>query len=147
MHLTHRHLLIKIVGGLWIAMTFWLILSSGAIYPRWAEWEVIGWFLAMFAVMFTVDRLYCAWLRRRIGVDPRKVHWIHLRNREGDFICAHCLSVFLLPPPDLDEAKMVTCGDCGAEKARYGEMKPHLEPERRYRDLADRVLTRFGLRL
>jgi hypothetical protein len=100
---------------------------SGELRDRWTELQIGHWFVAMLATMFVVDRLYCAWTRWRVGVDPMKVHWTRLLNRDGAYICAHCLSPFLLPPEDLDEDKMVSCGDCGEGKARYGDMKPHLK--------------------
>jgi hypothetical protein len=138
--LTTRHLLPWGVAVAWVLGTLafafpketMLVFSgsaeAGDLFDRSSEWEVLNWFASMLAVMVVVDRLYCRWLVGRVGVDPMEVHWTELRNRNGDFMCAHCLSVFMLPPPDLDEEKMVTCGDCGAGKARYGDMKPHLNP-------------------
>ena len=75
--------------------------------------------------MVLVDRLYVVWWRRRAPA-PRNLHWSELRNRDGNFVCAACRSIHLLPPADLDPEKMVTCGDCGHAVAPYGEMQPHL---------------------
>lgn len=110
----------------------------GELDGRFPEWSVAAWFLGLAAAMLLADWMYCAFRRWRRG-DPRRIHWSRLRNADGDFICAHCLSPFMLPPEDLDEAKMVRCGDCGAEKARYGEMKPFLDPEGALRRLKRRA--------
>ncbi len=95
---------------------------------------MLAWFGGLFAAMVLIDSLWCRWLRRRRG-DLRRFHWTRLRNRRGDFICAECESIFMVAPPDLDEEAMVMCGDCGAAKARYGEMKPYLDPVGRTRSL------------
>ena len=116
----NRPIFIILIALAWGAATaFWL--------PRGLSPALQGaWLVALFAAMFLVDRLYVAWWRRRRAPDPMTLHWSELRNREGDFVCAACRSIFLLPPPDLDPAKMVSCGHCGHVVAPYGEMQPHL---------------------
>lgn len=115
----NRPIFIILIALAWGAATaFWL--------PRGLSHALQGaWLAALFAAMFLFDRLYVAWWRRR-SPDPLTLHWSELRNREGDFVCAACRSIFLLPPPDLDPEKMVTCGHCGHGVAPYGEMQPHL---------------------
>jgi hypothetical protein len=83
------------------------------------------WFLMLMAVLFVGDRLVCRYADWRYGVDPLKVHWSRLRNRDGAFLCGACLSPSLLPPEDLADEGFVACGDCGHRIAPYREMKPH----------------------
>jgi hypothetical protein len=124
MHLTVRNTLPWLVGAFWLLL--WLLLPAGFPSDRWSDFEIITWFAAMFALMIGVDRAWVEYTRRRIGVDPMKMHWSQLRNRKGAFFCAACQSVFMLPPEDFDEAKPVRWGDCGHAVAPYGEMKPYL---------------------
>ena len=136
MYLSIRNKLPWLVAALWLWLPWRLALGGPSLSElagmvaggrhSFSEFEVITWFCAMFAAMFVVDRLWCAFVRRRVGVDPMRVHWSRLRNLDGAFFCAACQSISLLPPPDLDEEGMVHCADCGHAVARYGEMKPHL---------------------
>jgi hypothetical protein len=116
--LATRHALPWLVGIAWLALTFL------ALPPGLSDFEHLTWGAALFFTMIVVDRLYVAFVRRRHGVDPMKLHWSQLRNRDGAFFCAACQSVFLLPPEDLSDEGMVHCGDCGHAVARYGEMRP-----------------------
>ena len=155
MSLSTRHRLPWLVAVLWIAITSKVAfprdtlpslgraLVSGELRDGWTEGQLLHWFVAMMACMYAVDRLYCTWQRWRVGVDPMKVHWSRLRNRDGAFFCANCLSIFLLPPPDFDEDKKVSCGDCGYAVASYREMKPYLHPAGALHELATRVRQRF----
>jgi hypothetical protein len=111
-----RHLLLVLVGGAWLFLSF-LLLS-----PALTDFELLTWLAALFIAMFLVDRAYVARVRRRHGVDPMALHWSRLRNRNGDFFCAACQSAFLLPPEDLSDDGMVHCGDCGHPVAPYGEL-------------------------
>ena len=125
MHLTIRNMLPWFVAGFWLAL--WeLFIPAGFPSKSWSDFELVTWLAAMFALMIVVDRAWVEHTRRRIGVDPMKVHWSKLRNRNGAFFCAACQSIFMLPPEDFDEAKPVRCGDCGHAIATYGEMKPYL---------------------
>ena len=124
-----RHTLPILIAIAWLAATF-LVLPSGL-----SDFEQATWLAALFFAMFAVDRLYVAFVRRRHGVDPMALHWSELRNREGDFFCAACQSIFLLPPEDLSDEGLVHCGDCGHAVAPYGEMKP-LVREQGQRQLA-----------
>ena len=135
MGLGFRHFLIVLVGAGWLVASFFLL-------PRdLTPFEGLTWLAAMFAAMLLIDRIYVALVRRRHGVDPMSLHWSELRNREGNFFCAACRSIFLLPPEDLSEAGHVRCGDCGHAVAPYGEMKPFIEEQR------DVELRRLGRRL
>lgn len=130
-----RHALIILVGGIWLTLSFLFL-------PRTLSgFEALTWFAALFAAMVVVDRLYVAFVRRRHGVDPMTLHWSELRNRDGDFFCAACRSIFLLPPEDLDERSLVHCGDCGHAVAPYGEMKPlvHEQGRRKLAGMARRL--------
>jgi len=122
MYLRIRNFLPILVGGLWLLLTWWLISAN----DRYSGFEFLTWIAAMFATMILVDRLYCGFVRRRAGVDPMKVHWSRLRNRDAAFFCAACQSIFLLPPEDFSDEGWVHCGDCGHAVAPYGEMKPFL---------------------
>ena len=122
MHLRIRNFLPILVGGLWLFLTGSLVRRN----VSYSEFEGLTWLAAMFATMILVDRLYCAFVRRRSGVDPMKVHWSRLRNRDDAFFCAACQSIFLLPPEDFSDEGWVHCGDCGHAVAPYGEMKPFL---------------------
>jgi len=113
-----RHLLLVLVGGAWLFLSFLLLPRS------LTNFELLTWLAALFIAMFLVDRAYVAWVRRRHGVDPMTLHWSRLRNRNGEFFCAACQSAFLLPPEDLSDEGMVHCGDCGHPVATYGEMMP-----------------------
>jgi len=136
--LTIRHLLLWLVAGAWLAGTWAFALDSrplgelfrsafeGRFLGRWSEFHVVAWVAAMLATMFALDRFYCRFLAWRWGVDPMKMHWSKLRNRRGDFFCAACSSIFMLPPEDLGDEGWVHCGDCGHAVAPYGEMKPFL---------------------
>lgn len=111
-----RHLLLVLTGGAWLFLSFLLLPRS------LTNFELLTWLAALFIAMFLVDRAYVARVRRRHGVDPATLHWSRLRNRNGDFFCAACQSVFLLPPEDLSDEGMVYCGDCGHPIATYGEL-------------------------
>jgi DNA-directed RNA polymerase subunit RPC12/RpoP len=138
MALKLRHLLVWLVAAAWVAGTWRFALggpglrdlgsalTDQSLAGRWSEFHIAGWFAAMLATMFAVDRLYCRFLASRWGVDPMKVHWSRLRNRKGDFFCAACRSIFMLPPEDLSDQGWVRCGDCGHAVSPYGEMKPFL---------------------
>lgn len=126
MGLGFRHFLIVLVALAWAAATFLLL------PPGLTRFEEFTWFAALFVAMVVIDRIYVAIVRWRRGVDPMTLHWSELRNRDGDFFCAACRSVFLLPPEDLDEEKMVHCGDCGHAVAPYGEMKPLVRAQGRH---------------
>ena len=129
MSLRTRHTLPVLIGAVWLALSF-------LVLPRsLSDFEMVTWLAALFFTMYLVDRLYVAIVRRRHGVDPMTLHWSRLRNREGDFFCAACQSIFLLPPEDLSDAGWVHCGDCGHAVAPYGEMKP-LVHEQGLRQLA-----------
>jgi len=112
-----RHTLPVLIGAAWLAASF-LVLPPGL-----SDFERVTWLAALLFAMFAVDRLYVARVRRRFGVDPMTLHWSQLRNRDGDFFCAACHSIFLLPPEDLSDEGMVHCGDCGHAIAPFGEMK------------------------
>ena len=113
-----RHTLPVLVGIAWLAATF-LLLPRGL-----GEFEWLTWLAALFFAMYVVDCLYVAYARRRYGVDPLSLHWSQRRNRNGDFFCGHCGSIFMLPPEGMSDAGLVYCGDCGAPVALWGEMKP-----------------------
>jgi DNA-directed RNA polymerase subunit RPC12/RpoP len=140
MYLRIRNFLPILVGALWLFLTWWLILgapppeeiAATSILPnnRYAGPGFLTWLAAMFLTMILVDRLYVAFVRRRAGVDPMKVHWSKLRNRDGAFFCAACGSIFLLPPEDFSDDAWVHCGDCGHAIAPYGEMKKFLPRHR-----------------
>ena len=117
MSLRVRHSLPILIGITWLVMT--LFLPSGL-----TDFEQFTWLAAFFFTMIVVDRIYVAYVRRRYGVDPMKLHWSERRNRDGAFFCPACSSIFLLPPEDFSDQGMVHCGDCGHAIARYGEMKP-----------------------
>lgn len=126
-----------LVAAAWIAGTWKFELGAPSVTemldgPFWAkvgadysEFDALGWLAMLLAAMFVADRLLCrlgTWLW---GVDPLKVHWSSLRNRDGRFLCANCLSPFLLPPEDRSDEGMVRCGDCGHAVAPYRELKRH----------------------
>ena len=118
MLLSIRHTLIALIGIAWLVLSF-------LVLPRsLSRSEGFTWIAAMFFVMIVVDRFYVAFVHRRHGVDPMKLHWWELRNRNGAFFCAACQSIFLLPPEDFSDEAWVHCGDCGHAVAPYGEMKP-----------------------
>ena len=126
MSLRIRHSLPILIGAAWLVMT--LFLPSGL-----TDFEQFTWLAALFFTMIVVDRIYVAYVRRRHGVDPMKLHWSECRNRDGAFFCPACTSIFLLPPEDFSDEAMVHCGDCGHAIARYGEMKPIIHAEGRKR--------------
>jgi hypothetical protein len=116
----NRPVFIILFALAWGAATFLLM-------PRGLAPLLQGaWIASIFVGMFLVDRLYVAWWRRHHAPDPMTLHWSELTNRDGDYCCAACHGNFLLPPPDLDPEKMVTCGHCGHVVAPYGEMQPFL---------------------
>lgn len=140
MSLRTRHRLPALVALLWLVLSWWLILGAPrpaeipaamrAAGDLYSELEIFTWFAAAILLMIGVDRLYVAFVRRRVGVDPMATHWSKLRNRDGAFFCAACRSVFLLPPEDFADEKWVHCGDCGHAVAPYGEMKTLLPAHR-----------------
>ncbi|HEX8379904.1 MAG TPA: hypothetical protein VF619_05070 [Allosphingosinicella sp.] len=91
----------------------------------YSELDALAWLAMLFGAMFVADRLLCWYGVWRWGVDPAKVHWSRLRNREGRFLCANCLGSFLLPPEDRSDDAFVRCGDCGHAVAPYRELKAH----------------------
>jgi hypothetical protein len=127
MGLGFRHTLIGFTAFAWLAAT--VLLLPGDL----TSFEQLTWFAFLFAAMVVVDRIYVAIVRRRHGVDPMTLHWSKLRNRKGEFFCAACRSIFLLPPEDFSDSGWVRCGDCGHAVAPYGEMKPFLLGHRRAR--------------
>ena len=139
--LAFRNRLPRLVGLGWIIGTWYFVLGApslremategywGGVDSRYSELDLLGWLAMMLAAMVVVDRLLCRFADWRWGVDPMKVHFSKLRNRDGTFLCPACLGPFLLPPEDLDERAMVRCGDCGHGVAPYGEMKAHFPPE------------------
>jgi hypothetical protein len=141
MSLGFRHFMIWVYAGLWIVGTcrFELgvrsvqELTDGRFWDRlradYSDAQVLMWWAMMMAVMLVGDRLLCRYANWRHGVDPLKVHWSRLRNREGDFLCGACLSPFMVAPEDGRAEAFVHCGDCGHAVARYGEMRLH-SPER-----------------
>jgi hypothetical protein len=141
MTLGFRHTLIWIVAALWVAGTCRFVLGARSVqemtWPSFwdrvrsqvSDGDVLMWFAMLLATMFVADRLLCWYANWRYGIDPMKVHWSRLRNREGDFLCAACLGPFMLPPEDMRDTSFVHCGDCGHAVAPYGEMKPYF-PER-----------------
>jgi formate hydrogenlyase subunit 3/multisubunit Na+/H+ antiporter MnhD subunit len=136
MYLRLRNLLPFLVACLWLVLSWWLILGAPPLEGLSAALmlhdgvhsglEASTWLAAMILAMILADRLYVGWVRRRAGVDPMKLHWSKLRNRDGAFLCAACQSVFLLPPEDFSDSGWVHCGDCGHAVAPYGEMKLYL---------------------
>lgn len=144
-----RNRLPFVVAAAWLAFSWWWILGAPSlgdtvtamfrVPERYSTFEMFTWFCAMLLAMVLVDRGWCALMRRWVGVDPMKVHWSWLRNRDGRFFCAACRSIFLLPPEDFSEEGMVHCGDCGHAVATYGEMKPYLDPRGRVRSLSRRL--------
>ncbi|HEX9965635.1 MAG TPA: hypothetical protein VGB04_11705 [Allosphingosinicella sp.] len=126
-----------LVAAAWIGGTWKLELGAPSLKemlagPFWArfasdysELDAVGWLAMLLAAMFVADRLLFWYGTWRWGVDPMKVHWSRLRNREGKFLCAACLSPFLLPPTDYDDEGVVRCGDCGHEIAPYREFKAY----------------------
>ncbi len=141
MYLRIRNRLPALVAVVWLVLSWWLILGAPplaeipaamrAAGDRYSELEIFTWFAAAILAMIAVDRLYVAYVRRRVGVDPMKTHWSKLRNRDGAFFCAACQSIFLLPPEDFGDDEWVRCGDCGHAVAPYGEMKKLLPAHRR----------------
>ncbi|MES2271952.1 MAG: hypothetical protein V4533_13800 [Pseudomonadota bacterium] len=109
-------------------------------YVQSSKWAVINWFAMMMVVMVVSDRVFCRYADRRWGIDPMKVHWSTLKNRDGFHLCPACLSPFLLPPEDFNEQANVECGDCGHAIATYGEMKPVFD------DQNPHMAGRMGLR-
>ena len=99
------------------------------VAARVSEFQAVGWATMLLVTMLVADRLFCRFADWRWGVDPMAVHWSKLRNRDGRFLCAACLSPFMLPPEDLSDEGWVHCGDCGHAVAPYGEMKRHVDPE------------------
>lgn len=150
--LSSRHKLPWAIAAVWLwGSWYWIldapslqrILTTGFIYDqaeRFSEFEAVAWFVLLLATMWAADWLLCRYADWRWGVDPMTLHWSLVRNREGNFVCAACLSPFMLPPGDLDEANWVHCGDCGHPVARYGDMKPYLDPAGELAKLARRAL-------
>jgi hypothetical protein len=148
-----RNLLPFAVGALWLYLIWRVQLGAptldalqearhtGALRERFSSLEVILCLAGLAAAMVAVDKLWCAFVRRRVGIDPMKVHWSRLRNRNGNFICAACQSIFMLPPEDFSDEGWVHCGDCGHAVAPYGEMKPMLA------ELRARYAGRWAFRL
>ena len=99
---------------------FWTRIGSD-----YSELDALGWLAMLLAAMFVADRLLCWYGAWRWGVDPAKVHWSRLRNRDGGFLCANCLSPFLLPPEDGSDDAFVRCGDCGHCVAPYRDLKAY----------------------
>lgn len=146
MYLLVRNALPVVVGIAWLFGSWqWVGRPDGGALMRlkghYSDFEIITWFAAMIFAMVLADRLWCRFALWKVGVDPMTLHWSKLRNRSGQFFCAACQSIFMLPPEDFDEAKWVHCGDCGHAVAPYGEMKPHL------RAYAERTLSRLAWRL
>lgn len=137
MPLRLRNILPWLVAAAWIWGTWYFALSAPpvrdllardvvwTIGKRYPPWALVGWLATMMALMLIADRLFCRFASRWWGIDPRKVHWSRLRNRDGLFLCPECGSPFLLPPEDLADEGLVHCGDCGHAVAPYGEMKPY----------------------
>ena len=148
MTLAFRHKLPWAIAAVWLwGSWYWIlgapslqrIFTTGFLYDqadRFSEFEAVGWFTMLVVTMLVADRLLCRYADWRWGVDPMTLHWSRVRNREGDFVCAACLSPFMLPPEDLSDAGWVHCGDCGHAVAPYGEMKPHLDPPGALKKLA-----------
>jgi hypothetical protein len=91
---------------------------------RITEVALVAWFVGLLATMVVADLVYGRFFVPRI--DRSKVHWSRLRNGDGQFICAACESIFLLPPEPLSDEGWATCGDCGHKVAPFGEMKPYI---------------------
>jgi hypothetical protein len=137
MTLRFRHFMIWLVAGLWVFGTCRFVLGArsvqemtyGSFWDRVrsdvSETDMLMWLAMLLATMFVVDRCVCWYADWRYGIDPMKVHWSRLRNRDGAFFCAACLGPFMLPPEDGRDESFVHCGDCGHPVAPYGEMKPY----------------------
>lgn len=136
MSLRFRHFMIWVFAGLWVAGTLRFELGARSVqeltYPRfwerldgYSDTQFMMWLAMLLAAMFAGDRLVCRYANWRYGVDPLKVHWSRLRNRDGALLCGACLGPFLMPPEDRSDTSFVRCGDCGHAVAPYGEMKPY----------------------
>jgi hypothetical protein len=138
MYLRIRNTLPWVVGAAWMYLSWRYLLGApswqqlmalrdwGGLDSSFSSLGILTWFAALFAAMILVDRLWCRIALWRVGVDPMKMHWSRLRNRNGNFFCAACHGIFMLPPEDLSDEGWVHCGDCGHAVAPYGEMKPLL---------------------
>jgi hypothetical protein len=154
MTLAFRHKLPWAIAAAWLWASWYWILGAPSLQEmmyssflpglagRFSEFEALGWVTLLLVTMLIADRLLCLYADWRWGIDPMKVHWSRIRGRDGRFLCAACLSPFLMPPDDLSDTGWVHCGDCGHAVAPYGEMKPHFNA---VAELFELVKRRFGL--